>query len=266
MTNLDNSRFTVNAYDVFANFLPGFILLTGVALPFLSQRTLPSLGAIEIVFYTFITFSIGGIVQAIGSKTKYIKFTWPFNESNTKTSKNLFLGILRRRVMPFDRAMNNIVIKSYERNRNNYDLSKAEWKFFDCCNEIFGFDSNVIFRDWGYLFKMCLAHLETSPHDRTLRIQAQHLAARGLYISFFILFILYSSLSVIQTGVFNNTIQQPLHALSSDLLFLMAVLCLIASWVFRNRSVHFEEDVVKYMISEMVASGSFDIQPDEDSN
>lgn len=37
MNQLEYKRFAVNMYDIFANFLPGFILIGGILLPFLSS-------------------------------------------------------------------------------------------------------------------------------------------------------------------------------------------------------------------------------------
>lgn len=102
------------------------------------------------------------------------------------------------------------------------NLSVTEESFFDSCCGLFNIDQKegtddstnlalfasqqeinnspplIIFAnqkenrdDWGYLFKLLISYLEVSPCNRTLRLQALHLATRGLYLSVVLIGIYY---------------------------------------------------------------------------
>lgn len=185
MNNIEYKRFAVNMYDIFSNFLPGFILIGGLLIPFLDSSRLSNIGLLKGSFLTLAAFAAGGFTQAIGSRAKYYNFRLPFFSFPPEPAddgRQWFL--IEDRKMPFDAKMEDIM-------QNNGELSFAERKFFDVCEEMFGISGDKGIRDWRYLFKMIISYLEASPHNRTLRIQAQHLAARGLYVTLFILSLYY---------------------------------------------------------------------------
>lgn len=259
MNNFGNSRFTVNIYDVFANFLPGFIFLGGAALPFIFGNSLSGFSALEGSLFIFAAFAIGVLTQAIGSYTKKYQFRAPLCNFPSKSNEKKFMRLVEEREMPFNQVMEKI-------DDNSNDLSVPEEKFLTRCENIFDFDGDEQIEDWGYLFKLCLTQLEVSPYNRTLRIQAQHLATRGLYVSLFFLCIYYLAIAIVQQppihnylnqwGFIHNLPHQQIGVLPASVLVLMSGLSLVISYVFYLRSVHFEEDVVNYMISEVVASQS----------
>lgn len=256
---MDSSRFTVNIYDVFANFLPGFIFLGGAAIPFLPGDTLSGFGTFGGTLLIFASFAVGGMMQALGSYTKHYQYRFPTRDFPSESANEWSLCLIEKRKMPFNRIMDEIA-------NNQDDLTPPQSEFFSSCRNLFGFDSDSDnndgdWMDWGDLFKICLTHLEITPYNRTLRIQAQHLATRGLYISFFIIFIYYIALSAIQVLPIYNL--QQFDVISWQRLVIIGLFCVPISYIFYLRSVHFEKDVVNYMIAEVVASGSNITQNDD---
>lgn len=291
MVGTDYNKFTINVYDVFSNLIPGTVTVVGILFPFSGITFVPNMGLAKGFVVILVSFSIGVGLQGIGSRIKRYHFypfpsehkekaedenTWESidsfenrhtfslevptefeNSVNIKISgqdsipeksedkplhvriKERVLPLLvRRRVLPFNARMRDI-------STSNGDLSLAEEKFFKSCNKVMNISGDEI-RQWDYLFKMIVSHLETLPSNRTHRIQAQHLATRGLYLSFAFLSVYYILIGIF--GAFNwiNGL-----VFSESILFLFALPCLILAHTFYLRSVHFEEDVVKYIICEI---------------
>lgn len=256
MNQLEHKRFAVNMYDIFANFLPGFILIGGFLLPFLGDDWLSNINLLEGSFLTLAAFAMGGVTQAIGSRIKRYQFRLPlFSFPADPVDGDSQGWVIRKRKLPFNVKMEAIKCESD-------DLSFAEKGFLSTCEEIFKLDKEQRIDDWGYLFKMIISYLETSPHNRTLRIQAQHLAARGLYVTLFMLFsyyLLFSVVAWIQSWRYFSIDMR--EGISSVLLYnydvslviwpIASISCLLLSYILYIRSIHFEEDVPKYMISEI---------------
>lgn len=123
-----------------------------------------------------------------------------------------------------------------------------EGDFASICDDKFGVkvvDYDEEYDGWSMLFKSILSDLENSPWSRALRIQALHLAARGLTVAFVLLtayYLLYVG-GVLTPGgmeLFSHN-QVPLAAALGT-----GVLAVLTA----HRSRHFENDVINYMISE----------------
>lgn len=255
MNDLESNKFTVNIYDVFANFLPGFMFIGGV-IPLLWDSELTSnIGVLEGSLAVFAAFALGGLVQSVGAKLKYYHFRLPSRKFPSKKCEDATFWIFGRRYLPFTYKMNRL---KKSKSKEDDDLPLPEQKFFNACKDSFGFDSDSAeLNDWGYLFKMCLTHLEASPYNRTLRIQAQHLATRGLYITFAALSVIYALIAIQQLRPIFPNAELSYAFIAPALPYIVpAVLGLGGSYVLYIRSVHFEEDVISYMISEMVLSAN----------
>lgn len=247
MNNLEYNRFTLNMYDIFANFLPGFVLVGGLLLPFAGHERIVNAGLLEGVFATLAAFAVGGFTQAIGSKIKRLQFRIPFCKYPSEdTTVGLCIPFVERRTMPFHRKMSDIT-------ENCEGILESE--FSESCEELLKIDSiGNAEEDWDSLFKTCLAFLEVSPCNRTLRIQAQHLATRGLYIAFFFLFSYYLLLTVILYFNGSMVISPQKTSFPISVLALFSIFSVGSSYLAYIRSTHFENDVTEYMISEIYIS------------
>lgn len=142
MEQLKYKKVSVNIYDLFANFLPGFILIGGVLLPFLAGNGSSNISISEGAFVTLAAFAIGGGTQALGSHTKRYRFRFPFlsfpadSEADTGTSCTRLEEILQwlhldsyieKRKLPFNSKLEEIDQKSQD---VHCDLSFSRKPFF----------------------------------------------------------------------------------------------------------------------------------------
>ncbi|WP_162562347.1 hypothetical protein [Salinigranum rubrum] len=209
-----------NLYDVFSNFLPGAYLLLGIALPFAPPSLeLGGVTVLHLLISLILAFILGSAIQALaadlyGRKTAF-----------------------ERRM---DRIQNGDAAHEGESviNQHFVALCDSELKIKNLTNE------NQRFKNWGWLFKLLLSDLEDSSKNRTLRLQALHLSARGLSLSSFLLALYYIPFLIPEINSLSN--------FSYLFLVPMIVLSLVLGEVFRGRSKHFEDDVSQYLISEFV--------------
>lgn len=204
-----------NLYDIFANFLPGAVLILGFYLPHTSQDfSFPGISITDAVVVTLLAFVVGFILQAMAS----------------------FLS--KQYGNPFESEVADI----------NSDQDDLYRDFASVCKKKFGIEVNELDEEdeeLSWLFKAILSDLENSPWSRTLRIQALHLAARGLAVAFLVLTVYYGiywegSLSVGDDELFARACVPAFATLGTASLFG------VIAW----RAIHFEKDVVTYMISE----------------
>jgi hypothetical protein len=203
-----------NLYDIFANFLPGAILIFGLYLPESSREfSFPEVGVTAAATLAVIAFVLGFLLQALASP------------------------LVERLPRPFDKEMGNI-----------QSPSGVEDDFATLCDKKFGIDVTEHgsgYEQWSLLFKSILSDLEASPWSRTLRIQALHLAARGLAMAFLVLSVCYGLyvvgvLQADQSDLFSrNLIPEAATVLAFGFMIIAG-----------SRARHFEKDVVTYMISE----------------
>lgn len=213
------SYLQLNLYDIFANFLPGAYLLIGMFLPdWLLLEKFPTLSIFEAGGAVIMAFVAGFCTQSIGS---YVQ------------SEN----------RPFDKFMpegEDGSIGSENINDTNIDRM-----FCEICEGEFGIDPrDDDFSDWGRLYKLVIADIETGGQQRALRIQALHLSARGLLISACILVVFHFLRALFLIPLFprgNPVIHLALVGVS-----------ILTIPIFYYRYKDFERDVVKYMIYDFV--------------
>lgn len=204
-----------NLYDIFANFLPGAVLIFGFYLPDAPKDfSFPGVTITSAVVLTILAFVVGFGLQAIASVLSGI-LGHPFNS----------------RVLDIDPDENNL-----------------HGDFASICKKKFGVKINQQTDkdgELGWLFKSILSDLENSPWSRTLRIQALHLAARGLAVAFLGLTLYYGAYWVgILSAEHNELFVRPCVPPIATVVAI--ALLLVIGW----RARHFENDVVTYMISE----------------
>ncbi|MXV62089.1 hypothetical protein GS429_08445 [Natronorubrum sp. JWXQ-INN-674] len=229
-------RFTFNAYDLFANFIPGTILVFGMGLPFFSsQGFIPNLSLMEAILVAILSFAAGLATQSVGSTMSGRKvFGWlPWS----------------KRTPPFNEKMEAML----EADTRDPDFSNVDWATRELCIEIFSLncDGNDNIEQ---VFKSMLAYLESSKWSRGLRIQSLHLASRGLYIVTLSLFIYYGTFAF---GLFipvGETLFVYTGPLSEVHFTLLSIGMISLSYVFFQRARHFESDVAVYILSEFFMS------------
>jgi hypothetical protein len=231
-----DDRFTFNAYDLFSNFLPGAVLFLGIGLPFIGlQDVLPDLNLVQALSAIIIAFGLGTVTQSIGSMAS--------------RRKVFSLKPLKERDRPFNEKMNQML----ECEEPKPDFSNIDWAASRLCIEAFDLDGDGT-DNTEYVFKSLLAYLESSKWNRGLRMQALHLASRGLYVVCLILGIYYISFGI---GFLIPT-EYTLYVYSGEFSLLSFIalggLMFIISYILFLRARHFEDDVVIYILSEFVMS------------
>lgn len=250
MNPISNNKFTVNIYDIFANFLPGIILISGLLLPYANSNLISAISFSTGTVTLFIAFAVGGFIQGIASLTKKYQYRLPKQEFPSAVKKESRFRFLTSRKLPFNHKLEQID------GDNSNKLPIPEQKFKEACKSVLELnDTDTPVDDDGYLFKVCLTYLEASPYNRTLRIQAQHLATRGLYTTSFLLsgyYLCIFTFELIDNGVLIDMNAQ--YSFQPIVFLLLSGLSLILFHLFYLRSIDFEEDVVKYLISEIYLS------------
>lgn len=225
-------RFTFNAYDLFANFLPGALLLIGVGFPFIVfNGSVPDLSLIDVVVLSTIAFGAGVVTQSIGSSL---------------ADREVFsFSPLKERNHPFNEKMEELL----DEDASQEDFSGMEWKARKACIDAFHLSGDGS-DDITLIFKSLLAYLESSKWNRGLRLQSLHLASRGLYIvSLFLAAYFFSfTLSVlipqdIGLFVYSGSLAGIHFAFLGSLMFLVA-------YIMFKRARHFEDDVSTYILAE----------------
>lgn len=250
MNPIPNNKFTINIYDIFANFLPGIVLISGLLLPFIDSNLISAINLSTGTVTLFIAFAVGGFVQGTASLTKQYQYRLPGQNFPSPVNGTKQLQFFAKRKLPFSQKV------SHMNSDGSDELPIPERKFNQACETVFKInDDDVSIEDDGYLFKLCLTYLEASPYNRTLRIQAQHLATRGLYTTSFLLsgyYLCAFTIELLDNGlIFNTNVQYSFHQI---VFLLLSILSFILFHLFYLRSIDFEEDVAMYMISELYLS------------
>lgn len=215
-----------NLYDIFANFLPGAIFMTGILFPYVGISGLfTELKAGGLLLMVVLSFAAGLFVQAVGG--------------NVQSSGQDFADHIQK----VDRGDNEeSEIEEYPESESEINISPLDAYFVEAFRVELGLDSD--FEDWSRLHKLILAKLEATSRSRALRLQALYLAMRGMSVTagfLSIWYILYMVLVLIE--VFST----PLPTWS---LLYVACLSFGTAGKFYERSEEFSKDVAKYMIIE----------------
>lgn len=229
-------RFTFNAYDLFSNFLPGVFLLFGLWLPFARlSEPFPDLTLVQASMAAIIAFGLGVGAQSLGSMAsrKQVVGIWPWDD----------------RKPPFNRKLEEML----SADERPPEIDSVDWAARQMCVEVFDLDCDGT-DDCSYVFKSLIAYLEGSNWNRSIRIQALHLASRSLYIVCLLLILYYVAFAV---GLLTPTNLTPISydgIFDPTSLAIVSVGLLPLSWIFFRRARHFESDVAKYMFSEFYLS------------
>lgn len=229
-----SDRFQFNVYGVFCNFLPGSVLLIGLTIPFiLTPESLIDLNLTEALAAGVGAFALGILTQALGSKL----------------SRRKVFGSCphHKRDRPFNKKMDDMLSSDSCED----ELTNIDRKAKRICTEVFDCEDEY---DTDHIFKSLVAYLEASNFTRGLRVQALHLASRGLYVASLILFIYYSLFAVglyLPPGFSIFTYYGVLHLYHFSLL---SLLTLPVAYILFERARDFESDVASYIFSEIVVS------------
>lgn len=215
------SRF--NLYDIFANFLPGVILIIGVFLPIFGVEGLfVTLGIGGILIIIVLAFAMGLALQVLGA---YISSASAAFENHMKA------------------VVNDEQEDGSERNSDGQiTISSVDILFLERCRSEFELTAN--FDDWNRLYKLVLSRLERPSQSRALRIQALYLGMRGVTVTMIILF-MYYIISYIGVQYFGLEVALPTWALIA-FIGLTAALGVL----FYMRQQEFQNDVVMYIIND----------------
>jgi hypothetical protein len=163
-----------NLYDLYANVLPGLLLIFGLVLPLKIVPTLrlilgadvsPEFGIAYLLLLLALAYLAGHILQAIGGRV------------------DADHGI--------DHLFQTII------NGNNYSripLTEVDHSLWEKCKT--EFDISDEFNQYERVWKMILAYLEAAGRSRALRLQALYLFARGAFITTALLIIYYGTLLI----------------------------------------------------------------------
>lgn len=226
MEDFVGNQITLNTYDIFANLIPGLTFFIGIWLPFATiDHPLPSIDVAGATVILVIAFIIGVGFQALGS---YAALRRP----GDRPSK------------PFNRLMGKIRRHGIE-GESSTKIDAMELQFYNECQSTFKFEDE--FHDWSRLFKAVLSYLESSPLNRGLRMQMLHLLSRGVFVAFCFLFLLYLIAGIVSIN------GGPWGVPQGHLVYgVLAVLSLLLAIVFRWRALHFEHDIVDYVMAEFI--------------
>lgn len=216
-----------NVYDVFANIIPGVVLLVGASFPFNVQRVLgkPITAATSITLVIIISFITGQFLQTIGG--------WADGDHG------------------FPQLMRSIV---NEKRNPQFEITEFDEYFVVLCDDTFELTEG--FDDYTRLFKMLLAYLEYSGRSRALRMQALYLLSRGIWVSAWLLSFWFFAVYVsIDYNYLSETSLRLVNLKMKDIpskseLTIAFLLATVLGTIFGRIRQEVEEDWVKYVITE----------------
>lgn len=234
-----------NLYDIFANFLPGAILLIGIFLPIVGVRgLLVELQLGSVIVLLVLSFAAGIALQVLGSTLgsasepfrMHMKAVTEFHENQESS------GVDEKAVAP---------------RSSEIEISGLDVLFFEECRKEFHLSAQ--FEDWERLFKNVLSKLEEHPQSRAIRLHAQYLGVRGMTITMGVLSIYYLAVSiplllaaVVYVQERPNWIQSYTEVIHLPLpaILLITIFSIILTYLFHKRQKEFKLDVIRYMIRE----------------
>lgn len=215
-----------NLYDIFANFLPGAILVMGILFPYVGVKGLfveMNVGSLLVLLVS--SFAMGLFVQALGGIVQ--------------SSGADFADHIKKVDGQADGSESRV---GDSESRSDINISTLDAYFIETFRAELGLESD--FKDWSRLHKLILAKLEATSRTRALRLQALYLSMRGMATTMVLLAIwfgIYALLTAI--NVFPSGI--PFWTFP----YLIAV-SLVTAGIFYNRGSEFSKDVAKYMVIE----------------
>ncbi|WP_162224567.1 hypothetical protein [Halorussus amylolyticus] len=215
-----------NLYDIFANFLPGAVLVIGLLFPYVGVDGLfvsVRIGSLSLLLV--LSFATGLFVQALGGIVQ--------------SSGQDFANHIQKVDRQEDEAGDE---ENVAEMKSNINISTVDAYFIETFRAELGLTSE--FEDWNRLHKIILAKLEATSRSRALRLQALYLAMRGMFVTMVLLalwFIAYSLLTA--SGVFQSAV--PVWTFP----YLVSI-SLVGAGLFYNRGSEFSKDVAKYMVIE----------------
>lgn len=217
----------LNAYDIFANIIPGLVFIFGLLLPLRPVPVLeaifgetwsPSLGIPQLLLLLVVSFVCGQMLQTIGGRVD---------------GDHGFANLMRR-------------IRG-EDVECRYSLSEFEDGFWENCRNTFQLTDD--FESYDRLFKAVLAYLEDQGKYRALRMQALYLFSRGVVIALRVLATIYIIAFI---ALIYNIIPESemFYFRSESLMFLGGIVAYILSLYVDGARRELEEDWIKYSITE----------------
>ncbi|USZ67836.1 hypothetical protein NGM10_14015 [Halorussus salilacus] len=214
-----------NLYDIFANFLPGAVLVIGLLFPYVGIDGLfveVEVGSLLVLLVS--SFAVGLFVQALGGIVQ--------------SSGQDFANHIKK----VDERADSSGKTGTPEPKSEINISTLDAYFIETFRAEFGLESD--FTDWNRLHKLILAKLEATSRTRALRLQALYLSMRGMAATMVLLaswFGIYAILTAVD--VFPTAI--PFWTFP----YLVAV-SLVTAGIFSNRGSEFSRDVAKYMVIE----------------
>jgi hypothetical protein len=160
-------RSAVNLYDIFANIIPGVVLLSGVFVPIRVESLVAiQLNAASVLLFVVFAFVVGQAMQYIGSRL------------DADHGFGQHVACLRA-------GFENPPI----------GVTEFDEVFWGVCKRRFRLTDD--FDDYSRLFKCLLAELERTGRTRAIRMQALYLFSRGIWVASWMLFVLYVLLGAV---------------------------------------------------------------------
>lgn len=221
----DFDRF--NIYDIFSTFLPGSVLLIGVAAPLVGLEVLLldlSIGGILVLI--ILSFGTGLGIQALAT---YI------SSASSGFSNHM------DNVFP-EEDPNSDEDPDQTPTESPIGVNSIDYDFYQKCKLEYNLSAD--FNDWDRLFKLVLTDLEGNDPSRALRMQALYLGMRGMVVTTAILAIYFTILSIISHF---GSLQLQLTLIEVILLAAISGALAILACI---RQDEFRDDVLQYMIGD----------------
>jgi hypothetical protein len=180
MTEVGRSS-TLSLWDVFANIVPGIVLIIGLGLPFL-----PGPGGMDTLPLDLIELALIGVLAMVAGLA--LQGPAYFLEEAPKL-------LVKRNGTSATRVLERIRPISFQREfeRLEEPSTPFEEQFWAFCASRFDLGNDFGNREhhWAQLWKLLLTHLESSPYTQTVRWRSMYSMARGLWVGFGVLLIYY---------------------------------------------------------------------------
>lgn len=208
----------LNVMDVFTRVIPGAVFVTGL-LPLVGVGLDPGTSTVvDLALGGTLAFVVGMALQPVGRTVEYRVFStfW------------------------FPRWVETLADR-VERGTGTH----FETEFWRACVERFALPNGMEDEEYAQLYRLLLAHLETTPYSRTLRMQAIYQMCRGLGAGFLLLAACYAVvIGLVRSGTATTS------PISTTLLVAGVVVSMGLSLAFFRLTHRFKRFQFDYMVVE----------------
>ena len=250
----------INLYDVFANFLPGSLLIIGIIAPIVGANNLVQLGLGSALIFFIISYALGFVIQAFGgwmssgdaafeNHMKNIREGNGNGEPQDDADGNGEPQDDTEELVQEESEVNEIAQRNPEVNRRDVNYGSIDVTFDELVSQAKHVSSR--YEDWEGLYNWVMVRLDNSSRTRALRMHSTFLAVRGLAVvfSFFVLYYLTMAVLIYCFGLSVSA--------GLEVILVIAAACILFAAVLYRRQIGLCDNFVNIMIREYV--GEFEI-------